>query len=125
MADGRGKNPNSAKNLKKFSSEYQPPTQGRKPGTRSRKDLLRRWLEVPMNINHPVTREKLNVRVEDTIVLSLIAEAQKGNISAIKEILDSTYGKLTEHVEVKIEDLSQMSDAELLAIAQGKLPKSD
>lgn len=62
---------------------------GRPKGALSRKTLLRKWLEV----------SGTNGTVEDDVALALIKKALEGDVNAIKEVLDSTHGKVTDKLE--------------------------
>jgi hypothetical protein len=109
---GRGSHPNSRANLKPVApGEVRNPA-GRTPGTKDRATLLRKWLEVELELLNPVTREKQQGTVEDEVVLALIAKARKGDVSAIREVLDSMYGKVKDRTEHSF-DFSQLSDEEI------------
>jgi hypothetical protein len=73
---------------------------GRPKGSRNRSTILKKWLSVKTLIKHPITKEDIKVTVEDEVVLSLIKEARKGDVRAIREILDTMYGKITEKTEL-------------------------
>jgi hypothetical protein len=78
---------------KPFTSENQPPNRGRKKGVPNRATVLKRWASVKLELTNPVTKEKQKGTVEDEVVLALISKARKGDVPAIREFLDSLYGK--------------------------------
>jgi hypothetical protein len=58
---------------------------------------LRRQLVQRVEIVHPGTGQKMLGTVEDAVVLALIAKARRGNVCAIRLILDSLYGRRKSH----------------------------
>jgi hypothetical protein len=66
---------------------------GRPKGALNRATILRKWLELPCSIDSPLTSQTTGT-VEDRIALALINKGLKGDVAAIKEILDSAYGKV-------------------------------
>lgn len=91
---GRGKHPNSLANLKPFTKGESGNPEGMEPGTKHRGTILRKWAEAAVDIVNPLTKEKERGTVEDEVILGLIREARKGNVPAIKEFLDTLYGKI-------------------------------
>ena len=73
---------------------------GRPVGSKNRSTILRKWLECNDKIKNPLTQQEEVMSVEDTVILALIAKARKGDVAAIKEILDSNYGKLTDKTDL-------------------------
>lgn len=101
---GRGSNPNSKKNLKPFEPGQSGNPTGNPPGYKQRATILRKWADVNVDIVNPITKEKEKATVEDEVILSLIRESRKGNVPAIKEFLDTLYGKITDKTEVTGKD---------------------
>lgn len=99
---GRGQHPNSRANLKK--GEWQKGESGNSAGvslgTKHRSTILNKWLTVERTIDakYNPTRAEFNGTVEDEIVLALIGKAVKGDVAAIREILDTTYGKVADRI---------------------------
>jgi hypothetical protein len=113
---GRGKNPNSLKNLEKGMAkpgDVLNPT-GKPLGTKDRSTILNKWLSVELELLNPVTKAKERGTVEDEVILALITKARKGDVSAVREILDSTYGKLTEKLQVNNYDFSKLTNEEII-----------
>jgi len=73
---------------------------GRPKGTKNRSTLLRYWLECEQKITNPITKEMEMLSVEDQVILALINKARKGDVSAIKEIMDSAYGKALQGLDI-------------------------
>jgi capsid portal protein len=87
------------KNLKKFSSEYQPEKNGRPKGSRNRSTIVRQWLEVIQQVNNPVTGQNEPLEIQDQITLQQIVKALEGDTNAYKELMDSAHGKAVQSFE--------------------------
>lgn len=72
---------------------------GKAVGTKSRKTLLKKWLELSASVAKPITGEAVTGTVEDAVYLALIKKGLEGDVNAIKEISDTMYGKLTDKTE--------------------------
>lgn len=83
-----------------FTAENQPEGRGRPLGSKSRSTILRKWLEAELDIVNPITKDKERGTVEDEVILALITKARKGDVSALKEVLDTMYGKLSDKTEL-------------------------
>ncbi len=66
---------------------------GRPKGAKNRSTILKKWLELPCELANPLTGEATAGTIEDKIALALISKGLREDVSAIKEILDSVYGK--------------------------------
>jgi hypothetical protein len=66
---------------------------GRKKGAKNRSTILKKWLELPCELTNPLAGEATAGTIEDRIALALISKALREDVPAIKEILDSVYGK--------------------------------
>lgn len=75
---------------------------GKPKGTKNRSTILRKWLEVNEKIKNPVTGEIEQATVEDSVILALISKARKGDVAAIREILDTNYGKIAERSNIDL-----------------------
>jgi hypothetical protein len=84
----------------RFSKENQPVNRGRKEGTLNRSTILRYWMDQPVEVLNPISRQKQNGTVEDEVVLALVTKARQGDVPAIRETLDTLYGKLTDKSEL-------------------------
>lgn len=90
----------------RFSSENQPKQRRSRKGIPNRATALRKWLKgkVRLHTYHLPSGSTLGDgqrgTVEDQIALALIARACRGNVPAIKEILDTVYGKVTDKQEL-------------------------
>jgi len=74
---------------------------GKPVGTKNRKTLLRKWLELNANVLTPITGEQQPGTIEDAVYIALIKKALEGDVNAIKEINDTMYGKITEKHEIE------------------------
>ena len=81
----------------------QPPGAGRKKGTLSLKERLNNFLELDIKIKMPGGKIE-DREVLDGVIMSLLAQAQKGNVQAIKEVFDRGFGKEADVVMVRHED---------------------
>ena len=95
---GKGRNGNLRP--KPFTSEYQPNNFGRPKGSKNRSTILNKWLDVKVKVKNPATGAKEEHTLEDEIILSLITAAKKGKVDAVKEILDTRYGKISDKIEL-------------------------
>ena len=84
----------------RFSKENPCKAGGRPKGSRNRSTILKKWLRTELDIVNPLTKENYHGTVEDDVILALITQARKGDISAIREVLDTMYGKLTDKTEL-------------------------
>lgn len=73
---------------------------GKAVGTKSRKTLLRKWLELNASVLTPITNAPQDGTIEDAVNIALIKKALDGDVNAIKEINDTMYGKITEKHEI-------------------------
>ena len=74
---------------------------GRPKGSRNRSTIAREWLEMEMQQNNPITKQKEKMQVQDAVTLALIGKALKGDVAAFRELMDSAYGKLINNLDVK------------------------
>jgi hypothetical protein len=87
------------KNLKKFTSEYQPENRGRPKGSKNRSTIARYWLEVKQNLKNPLTGENETMSQEDLMTLALIKKAREGDVNAYKALMDSGYGAPQQQID--------------------------
>jgi hypothetical protein len=80
---------------------------GRPKGSKNRSTILRKWLETKEKIKNPITGAEEQVTVEDAVILALIGKARKGDVAAIREILDTNYGKLTDSFSIETSDIKK------------------
>ena len=98
----RGQNPNSKKNLKLFEPGESGNPAGKVPGTKDRSTTLRKWATVALDVVNPITKEKEKGTVEDEVILGLIRSARTGNVPAVREFLDTLYGKIPDKSEIDL-----------------------
>lgn len=75
---------------------------GRGKGVHNRSTILKKWIKAKQSIKNPITGIDEKLTQEDAVILALINQGRKGNINAIKEILDTLYGKNVENVNAII-----------------------
>jgi len=80
---------------------------GRPKGVKNRSTILRKWLELNEKLKNPITGEIEQLTVEDAVILALISKARKGDVAAIREILDTNYGKITESLNIETNELKK------------------
>lgn len=122
---------------KKQLANLKPPAKGevrnpkgRGKGTLNHKTVLRKWLGLEEEIKNPVTGQKESLNQLDIITLAQLKEARKGNTHAFKALLEHTYGKPKQVIDIDHTtdgepigqpndtafDLSNLSDTELRAL---------
>jgi len=107
---GKGSNPNSIKALEPTmikKGQSPSPLSGRPKGSHSLKERLQKYLDLDIKIKMPdgTVQDK---SVLDGIILSLLSQAQKGNIRAIQEVFDRNFGKEAEVLNIKHEDALEL-----------------
>src|SRR5215472_17796807 len=96
---------------KPFTSEHQPKKRRGRKGIPNRKTVLQKWLTTKLSVRNPTTGEQQKGTVEDEIILALISKARRGDVAAIREILDTMYGKLSNvNFNLSREELEKLSD---------------
>lgn len=83
----------------KFKKGQSGNPSGKPRGTRSFKCILRDLLEKKIDINDPFTKRKVKLKAQEVIMLKLVGEAMKGNLGAIRDIV--------ERIDGKVEDTTQ------------------
>ncbi|MBN1547257.1 MAG: hypothetical protein JW902_11405 [Syntrophaceae bacterium] len=89
-------NEKSKKNLRKFSSEYQPKKKGRPKGSLSITNEIKKILEQ--------TDEASKKTVAELLARSATKHAMKGNAAYFKEIVNRIDGKINDKTEPAHED---------------------
>jgi hypothetical protein len=90
-------------NLKPFTSDYQPESNGRPKGSLNRSTIAKKWLEVMESVKNPITGENERLSQEDIMTLAVLKKARNGDVNAYKELLNNGYGLPTQKVDVKHE----------------------
>jgi len=104
-SDKRGRSPGSLAALEptKLKKGDRLPGAGRPHGSLSLKDKLKHYLELDVQVKMPDGSIQ-SKQVLDSIILSLLSQANKGNIKAIEQVLDRGFGKEAEVVITRHED---------------------
>lgn len=74
---------------------------GKPKGAKSRSTILKKWIEINAKISNPETNKIEVGTYEDRIALSLLEKARSGDVPAIREIMDTLYGKIPDKSETK------------------------
>lgn len=83
-------NTGRTENLKPWKPGQSGNPGGKAIGTRNRSTIVRQWLESPAT-------DDGGGEVVDQITRALIQKAVKGDVSAFRELMDSAFGKITDH----------------------------
>lgn len=95
---------------------------GKPKGTKNRSTILKKWMKVKVLIkdkSNPLLKD-IKGTVEDQINLALINKAMKGDVSAIKEINDTLYGKISDKTELTGKDGKDLIPARVLTKEEAK-----
>lgn len=79
------------------------PTGGRPKGSLSLKERFAKYIDIQTPIKMPDGSIK-DVALMESIILSLLAKASKGEVKAVKEVFDRVYGKESQKLEVTGKD---------------------
>jgi len=98
---------------------------GKAKGTLNRETLFKKWLEVSQKVKNPINQKIESLSQYDLVMLALIKKARSGDVNAIREIMDSSFGKLKEQIDtnqtIKQEiDYSKLSNETLLELLKAK-----
>src|ERR1051326_8357870 len=96
-SDGKAKR---LANLKNFPKGQSGNPAGRPQGTRNRSTVLKELLQQVVDFTNPLTLKKESADLETQVMTALIARARRGDVTAIREILDTVYGKVSEKSEL-------------------------
>lgn len=95
----KGQHPNSLKNLELGRFPPGNSLGGRPKGALSLKERMAKFIDLQTKVKMP-DGSVTDATVMESIILSLLAQAAKGNINAIKEVLDRNFGKEAQPVEL-------------------------
>lgn len=96
-----GKNGNPPPIDKGFQKGKSGNPEGRKPGTKNRATLFKKWMEIKTKGKNPVSGIEEEMSVEDKMVLKIISKVLiDGDVSAFKEAMDSVYGKHRDYMDL-------------------------
>jgi len=87
-------------NLKPFKKGQSGNPNGRPKGSLNRSTIARKWLDTNKNQVNPITNVEEQLTQEDLMTLALIKKANKGDVQAYKQLMDSAYGKATSSVDI-------------------------
>ncbi len=91
-------------NLKPYQKGVSGNPAGKIAGTKSRKILLRQWLDIEDEFDNPIKDSSApleKMSVESRIILALIKKAISGDLPSIQEIQNTMYGKIPDRVELE------------------------
>ncbi len=107
------------KNLKTFSSTYQPKTRGNHRHSYFQ-PLLKRCLKKKYKFEDPETQEIGMITAAEGLMIKWIWEGLQGNEKAIKDIVDRIDGKVAEVIKEVKDDSDLMNDEIELIPNNGK-----
>lgn len=87
-------------NLKPFKKGQSGNPSGRPKGSLNRSTIARKWLDTHNDSINPITQVTEQLTQEDLMTLALIKKANKGDVQAYKQLMDSAYGKATASVDI-------------------------
>jgi hypothetical protein len=89
---------------------------GRKKGSVSLVYVLKKLLKKEIDIKDPFTKAASKAQLREAVALALVTKALKGDVSAIKEIIERVDGKVLQKTEItsSIKQIGEMSKDELL-----------
>ena len=88
--------------------------EGRPVGVRNRSTVLKELLATECDFINPLTLKKDRAELEKQLMIALVAKGRRGDIPAIKEILDTVYGKQSNvNFNLNPEELQNLTDEEL------------
>lgn len=89
---------------------------GRGKGTLNHKTVLKKWLGLTEKIKNPVTGKMDTLNQLDIITLGQLKEARKGNTQAFKALLEHTFGKPKQTIDLDVDgDIDVTSGGEPIA----------
>lgn len=103
---GKGKNnlqKSEGGNLVPFPKGVGGNPNGRPKGGKNRNTLVKYWLGTLENHYNPISKEMEILDQYDIIILAMINQARKGNVTAFRELMDSVFGKLQDSLSVDAE----------------------
>jgi hypothetical protein len=86
----------------RFTSENQPKNKGRKKGTKNKKTILKEYLEEAVEIKMKDGSIKKGVAIDLLIAAAIEKGIADKDMSAIKELFDRFYGKVTDKLQADI-----------------------
>jgi hypothetical protein len=66
--------------------------------------------------------ERDGMTAAQAVLRSLLVKATRGDVRAAEVLLDRGYGKARQRIDVRVGDLDAMTDDQLRALADGKVP---
>jgi hypothetical protein len=93
------KNP-KLENLKPFPKGKSGNPKGKEKGTLNRATILRKYADAIERTKNPITGVLEDLTQEELCNIALLIEGKKGNVQAIKEIMDTLYGKQTQPTDI-------------------------
>lgn len=102
------------KTLKPFTKDHRPAKgSNSRKGIPNRATVFKNLLEMKVDVADPEKGGKKKVTLYEAAALGQIQSAMKGNTRAFQEIQDSLFGKQTIKLDLKPEELKELSDQEL------------
>jgi vacuolar-type H+-ATPase subunit E/Vma4 len=90
---------------------------GKPKGTKNRATIFKKWVKVLEKTTNEITQQEEELTQLDLMAIAAIVEAKSGNITALKEVLDSIYGKVTD----KVDHTSKGESLNIINLGEGKI----
>lgn len=73
---------------------------GKPKGTLNSKTIIKRWLSLTEDVKNPITGQLENMSQLDIMVLKQVQSGRKGDLRALRELLDRLEGKAQQSVDM-------------------------
>ena len=77
---------------------------GKPKGVKNRATVVKEIFAIMLNDTNPVTNQSGRFSAEELAALAILKKAMSGDVQAYKELMDSAYGKASQHIDIKTED---------------------
>lgn len=73
---------------------------GKPKGTKNRSTVLKNLFEIVTTVKDPFTGKETKMTLEERLMMALVLKGLKGDVNAVREAMDSVYGKHVDNVNV-------------------------
>lgn len=98
MKEVKGRNGGTLKVPEK--GDPSPNPAGMPKGILHSKTIIRKWLQAVEKAKNPISGQEEHLSQLDIIVLALLSKGRKGDVAAIKELLDRMEGKAQQSTDI-------------------------
>lgn len=86
-------------NLTPFQKGQSGNPAGRPLGLRNKSTIAKKWLDVHVSIQNPMTQNFEKMPIEEGMILMQIGKALRGDTSAFRALMDMVYGSSVGQIE--------------------------